>query len=103
MLKSELITVAGMALVTYIPRMLPMVFMKELDLPEKLDKFLSLIPYTMLGALIFPGVFGSTDSIYASIGAVFACGLAAYRRLNPTYVVLIGIGTVFIIRGIQGI
>ncbi|MGI6227773.1 MAG: AzlD domain-containing protein, partial [Peptococcales bacterium] len=41
--------VIGMALVTYLPRVLPIIFLQNLKLPKKLQRFLSFIPYTILG------------------------------------------------------
>lgn len=61
----------GMFLVTYIPRMLPMVFTKDLIFPPILEKWLSYIPYAALGALIFPGVL-TVDESYPWIGLVAA-------------------------------
>ncbi len=49
------ITVILMALVTYIPRVLPMSFLHIDKIPTKFRKFLYFIPYAALGALIFPG------------------------------------------------
>lgn len=46
----------GMTLVTYIPRALPGVVIKHIRLGRKAEKFLRLIPYTAMAALIFPGV-----------------------------------------------
>jgi branched-subunit amino acid transport protein len=61
----------GMFLVTYIPRMMPMVFTKDLIFPPLLEKWLSYIPYAALGALIFPGVL-TVDANYPWIGLVAA-------------------------------
>jgi branched-subunit amino acid transport protein len=61
----------GMLLVTYIPRLLPMAFTKDLAFPPLLEKWLSFIPYAALGALIFPGVLTVDDS-YPWIGLVAA-------------------------------
>ena len=46
----------GMMLVTYIPRALPSVLIGRLKFSPKFEKFLNLIPYTAMSALIFPGV-----------------------------------------------
>ena len=48
--------VIGMALVTFIPRLLPMLLLKDLSLPWWLKEWLSFVPYAALGALIFPGI-----------------------------------------------
>jgi branched-subunit amino acid transport protein len=90
----------AMALVTFLPRMLPFVLFKNWVVPEKLDRFLSLIPYTMLAALIFPGVLSASDNMLVSLGAMGACIVAATRKTNPTIVVLIGIGVVYLLQQI---
>jgi branched-subunit amino acid transport protein len=61
----------GMFLVTYVPRLLPMVLTKDLAFPPLLEKWLSYIPYAALGALIFPGVL-TVDQAYPWIGFVAA-------------------------------
>ena len=51
-----LILILGMMLVTYIPRMLPAVLLEKLHFGPKAEKFLQLVPYTAMAALIFPGI-----------------------------------------------
>jgi branched-subunit amino acid transport protein len=52
----EIITVILlMMLVTYLPRMIPMYFIKVEKIPSELKRFFSFIPYAALGALILPG------------------------------------------------
>ena len=57
----------GMALVTYIPRAIPAVLIDKMHFSPKGEKFLKLIPYTAMAALIFPGVF-LTDASRPIIG-----------------------------------
>lgn len=54
--ENVLLMIFGMTLVTYIPRALPGVVIKHIRLGRKAEKFLRLIPYTAMAALIFPGV-----------------------------------------------
>lgn len=54
--ENVLLMIFGMTLVTYIPRALPGVVIKHMRLGRKAEKFLRLIPYTAMAALIFPGV-----------------------------------------------
>ncbi len=49
--------IAGMTAATYIPRLLPFTLLKDRKPSRYLDRFLKLIPYTALGALILPGIF----------------------------------------------
>jgi branched-subunit amino acid transport protein len=51
-----LLLIVGMALVTYIPRLLPALFLDRFKFPAWFKKWLESIPYAALGALIFPGV-----------------------------------------------
>ncbi len=50
------IVILGCALVTFIPRLIPAIFVDKLNFGPKVEKFLNLIPYTALAALICPGV-----------------------------------------------
>ncbi|MFZ7133614.1 MAG: AzlD domain-containing protein [Eubacteriales bacterium] len=94
-MKNELYILIGMALVTYIPRMLPFVMMKDIKIPKRVDKFLSYIPFTMLSALIFPDVFTSTGNTYTAIAGLTVCIVAARYRIKPTWIIIISIITVF--------
>lgn len=51
--ENVLLMIFGMTLVTYIPRALPGVVIKHIRLGRKAEKFLRLIPYTAMAALIF--------------------------------------------------
>ena len=66
------------AVVTFIPRLIPALFIDKLDFPPKAEKFLNLIPYTALAALICPGVLTVDNQLWyiGLIGAVVAAGLA---------------------------
>lgn len=63
------ILIFGMLLVTYIPRALPAALVDKLQFSPKVEKFLKLIPYTAMSALIFPGVF-TVDTAHPAIGIV---------------------------------
>ncbi len=44
-----------MLIATYLPRVLPFFLIDKDKIPKKLFRFLSYIPYAMLGAIIVPG------------------------------------------------
>jgi branched-subunit amino acid transport protein len=48
--------IVGMALVTYLPRVLPALVLDRINFPGWFGKWLQSIPYAALGALIFPGI-----------------------------------------------
>lgn len=82
-----------MALVTYIPRMLPMVLLQNVKLPVYVKQFMKLIPYAALGALIFPGVLSSTGANHLE-PAIVGCSMAiflAWIEMNLIIVVAGGI------------
>lgn len=80
-MNNVLILILGMAIVTYIPRLLPFIMVDGKQLSPKLEKFLTFIPYTALGALIFPGVLTAIPEmpLAASAGIAFAFLFAWYK------------------------
>ena len=56
-MRSEVIfLLLGMTLVTYIPRALPAALSEKMKFSPRVEKFLKLIPYTAMAAIIFPGI-----------------------------------------------
>ena len=72
------LVILGCAVVTFIPRLIPALFIDKLNFSPKFEKFLNLIPYTALAALICPGVLTVDNQLWyiGLIGAVVAAGLA---------------------------
>ena len=68
-----------MAGVTYLIRMLPLVlFKKEITSPF-VKSFLYYVPYAVLSALTFPGIFYATGNMAASfVGTVVALAMAYF-------------------------
>ena len=73
-----ILVILGCAIVTFIPRLIPALFIDKLNFSPKVEKFLNLIPYTALAALICPGVLTVDSQLWyiGLIGAVVAAGLA---------------------------
>ena len=92
------VVIIGCALVTFIPRLIPALFIDKLDFSPKVEKFLNLIPYTALAALICPGVLTVDSQLWyiGLIGAIVAAGLA-WKKVPLgaivifTVVILIGV------------
>lgn len=89
-----LLILLGMLIVTYIPRMLPALLAERLQFGGRVEKFLKLIPYTAMAALIFPGVL-SADPAHAWVGVVgvSVAGVLAYFRCPMIASTLAAIGT----------
>lgn len=69
----------GMALVTYIPRMIPLTLLEGKELPPIVSGVLRNIPYAVLGALIFPAVLFVQEGniLFGIVGAAIAFLIAA--------------------------
>ncbi len=64
-------TMLGMAAVTYIPRMLPIIFLASRSLPPYLIKWLSYIPISVLAAMLLPELLVKQETIDVSSGNIF--------------------------------
>ncbi len=84
--------ILGMAVVTYIPRALPAVLIDKMNFSPKVEKFLSLIPYTAMAALIFPGVL-SVNADHISVGIVGAvvAAVLAWKKFPIAAIVIAAI------------
>ncbi len=81
-MNNMLLIIAGMVLVTYIPRLLPFLLLSRLKLNTRAKRFLNLIPYTALGALIMPGFLTAIPEspLAAVLGLSFAIVYAWYKN-----------------------
>ncbi len=82
--------ILGMAVVTFLPRVLPAFVVDKIRLNRYTERFLRLIPYTAMAALVFPGVFALDESRWyvGTIGAAVAIFLSCIPKM-PSYVVVI--------------
>ena len=90
--------ILGMALVTYIPRVIPAFVVDKLKFGPRFTKFINLIPYTAMTALIIPGVF-SVDAgkwYIGAIGALVAVILACFKKIPSALVVLCSVAAVML-------
>jgi branched-subunit amino acid transport protein len=91
--KTILLMIIGMGLVTYIPRMIPLVALSQIKLPPFVQNVLKNVPYATLGALIVPGIFlFSDDVMFTVVGAIAAFSIA-FTGANVIVVVMGSIGT----------
>ena len=49
--------IAGCAVVTWLPRIIPFLFVKNVELPDVVLRWLKYIPICILSALVFEGLF----------------------------------------------
>jgi branched-subunit amino acid transport protein len=84
--------IAGMCLVTFIPRVIPLVLGTNLVLPLWIRRWLSFFPYAALGSLVFPGILTVVDG-HQWIGLVSGgcAALLALKARNAIFPVLVAI------------
>lgn len=84
--------IIGMALATYLPRLIPLLLLKEMKLDPRARLFLMLIPYTSLSILIVRGVLtASSDEMPAAVIGITVSGLLSYWKGNLVLSVFAGI------------
>lgn len=89
-----IIAVFLMALVTYLPRAIPVsIFRKEIK-SKYIKSFLNYVPYAVLGALTFPEIFYSTGNPITAI-----CGtlVALYLAFKEKSLVIVATATILIV------
>ncbi|MBB6449178.1 branched-subunit amino acid transport protein [Geomicrobium halophilum] len=91
--------IIGMAIVTYIPRVLPVFLMERIHFPRWVKKWLHAIPYAALGALIIPGIFTVEPGapFAGAIGGMVAV-LIAYFKGHIMVVIIAAIVTVYLLQ-----
>lgn len=95
-IENALMAVLLMALVTYLPRMLPLaIFRKEIK-SRYIKSFLYYVPFAVLGALTFPDILFSTGTLATAICGTVVALLLAYRERSLVIVALGAILTVYL-------
>ncbi len=76
-----LICIFLMALVTYVPRILPLTIFRSQIRSRYIRSFLDYTPYAVLGAMTFPDVFTSSGNLVSSlVGTAVALILSYFRK-----------------------
>lgn len=97
-MKSYLPLILGMMVVTYLPRLLPLLIMTERPLPPKLKQFLLYIPYTALSALIIRGIMQvSPNMLIGTIIGIGVAGIFSWFKGGLVIPVFVSIIAVFIV------
>lgn len=97
-MKSYLLLIIGMMLVTYLPRLIPLLIMTERPLHLLLRRFLLYIPYTALSAIIVRGIMQATpDMKLPTLAGIIVAGICSWFKGGLILSVFISIIAVFII------
>ncbi|RCX10529.1 branched-subunit amino acid transport protein [Anaerobacterium chartisolvens] len=101
---SIFLIILGMAIVTYIPRFLPVLIVDRLKFPGWVNRWLKSIPYAALGALIFPGIL-SVDGKSPLVGLMggIAAVILSYLRIHIIFVISGSILVVILVKLLTGL
>lgn len=92
-----LIIIFVMALVTYIPRVIPLALFRKKIKNKFIQSFLLYMPYGVLAAMTFPDIFYSTANMISAICGTIVALILAYKNLGLLPVALGATVTVFIV------
>ena len=85
-----------MALVTYIPRALPLALFSKQIKSKYIRSFLYYVPYAVLASLTFPAIFYCCDSMAAAIAGTVVALLLAFFEQSLVVVAAASVLTIFI-------
>lgn len=92
----NLIALCLMALVTYLPRVLPMALFRKEIKSVYLKSFLYYVPYAVLSALTFPDIFSSTNAVPSAIFGTITALVLAYFEKSLVIVALCSMAAVYL-------
>ncbi|MGO1468473.1 MAG: AzlD domain-containing protein [Tissierella sp.] len=99
-----IILIFGMALVTYLPRLIPLMVLKKSETNKNIKLFLTFIPYTSLSILIIRGILTSaSDMKIPTIIGILTASFIAYIQNNLIFSVMGGIIAAFISINLLGL
>lgn len=81
---------------TFISRFIPALFIDKMNITPRIEKFLKLVPYTAMTALVVPGIFSVDENIFVGMMAGIVSILAAYKKVPTMIVVVLSIAIVYI-------
>ncbi|MCC0651072.1 MULTISPECIES: AzlD domain-containing protein [unclassified Clostridioides] len=96
-----IIVILGMAIVTYIPRILPMIIFSKNDMPESIKDIMKFIPIAILSSLIAKDIFFNGDNLYLSftnpkiISSIIVL-LVAYKFKSIAVSIAVGAISIFL-------
>ena len=86
-----------MALVTYLPRMLPLAIFKKKIQNRFIKSFLAYVPYAVLAAMTFPEILYSTSHMISAAAGMLTALVLAYFNKGLLTVALSSTAVVFVV------
>lgn len=97
-MKDYIPLILGMMAVTYLPRLLPFFMLHGKSLPPAIKRFLGIVPYTALSALILRGILeADAGMLLATSLGILASGIASWFKGGLILSVIASIAVSFVI------
>ena len=103
-----ILTILGMALVTYLPRAIPLLWLSSRPLHPLVSSWLRYVPVAVLSAMLLPTLLAPDGRLIASSGTLFLwaalpTALVARKTRSFCGAVLVGIASVILGRAVLGL
>ena len=100
------LTILGMALVTYIPRLLPVWLLSSRSLPPLVIAWLRYVPVAVLAAMLFPAIVIRDSQVDLGLSnlflwAAFPTLLVAWKKRSLFGSVIVGMIVVAVVRSLD--
>lgn len=96
----------GCALVTWLPRILPFIFVKKFELPNVVLRWLAYVPVCILSALVFESMLDTEGDVvtldWLQVGAFVPTLLVALITKSLSLTVVVGVVTMASLRFLIG-
>ena len=100
-MKGHLLLIIGMTLVTYLPRYIPLILLKDRKIHPRVEQFLIYIPFTSLSILIVRGILGTgPEVLLPTLVGLGVAAIVSWKKSNLVLSVLSGILASFIVLNI---
>ena len=86
-----------MAIVTYIPRMLPLAIFRKKIKSRFIRSFLAYVPYAVLAAMTFPEILYSTSNMISAVAGLLVALVLSYFGRGLLTVALSSTAVVFVV------
>lgn len=96
-----MVSIAIMAVITYLCRVLTLILVRKKIENRFLKSLLTYIPYGVLAAMVFPAVLFSTSSLWSALAGCAVALILAFFKRGLLTVALCSTATVFVVEWIM--
>ncbi len=104
--QTVIIVIIGAAIINYLPRMFPLVFLSKINMPPVITDWLGYIPAAVLAALVVPEILLQGGSPLIGLAnkkllAAIPCFAVAVKTKSLAFTLLTGMGTMALLNALS--